>query len=140
MDLAVLHPAAEKIHLPEKVHHEFGLGIVENFVGRADLLDAPFVHHHHAVGQFEGFFLIVRDKHAGHVDFIVQAAQPAAQFLPHFGVQSAERFVQKQHFRLDGQRPGQRHALPLSAGKLMRIASGHSVELHQFQQVVARGG
>ena len=88
MDLAVFDPAAEKIDLSEKVHHELGLGIVEDLVGRADLLDAALVHHHHAVGKFQSFFLIVRDEHAGNVNFVVQTAEPAAEFLPNFSVEA----------------------------------------------------
>ena len=52
----------------------------------------------------------------------MQRAQPAAQFLAHLGVQRAERLVQQQHVRLDGQRARQRHPLPLPARKLRRIA------------------
>jgi hypothetical protein len=49
-------------------------------------------------------------------------AQPAAQFLAHLGVERAERLVEQQHARLDGQRAGQRHALPLAARELRRVA------------------
>ena len=48
------------------------------------------------VGNFQRFFLIVGDEDAGDVHFVVQLAQPAAQFLPDFGVQRAERFVEQQ--------------------------------------------
>ena len=108
--------------------------MMEDLVGRADLLDLAFVHHQHAVGQFEGLFLVVGHENAGQMDFVVQAAEPLPEFLPDLGVQRAERLVQQQHFRLDGQRAGQGHALPLSAGKLMRIAVGHAIQLHEFQQ------
>ena len=53
---------------------------------------------------------------------VVQAAQPAAQLLAHLGVQRAERLVQQQQLGFHRQRPRQRHALPLAAGKLRRIA------------------
>ncbi len=108
-------------------------GLVEHLVRRADLLDAALVHHHHAVGQFQGLVLVVGHEDAGQVDLVVQAAEPLPQLLPHLGVERAERLVQQQHLRLDGQRPGQRHALPLPAGKLVRIAVGHALQLHQLQ-------
>ena len=76
----------------------------------------------------------MRDEHAGHVQFIVQAAQPAAQLLAYLGVERAERLVQQQHARLHRQRAGQRDTLALAAGKLGGIAVGQPVELHQFQQ------
>jgi hypothetical protein len=91
-------------------------------VGCADLLDTAVVHHHHAVGHLECLFLVVGDEHAGHVQLVVQAAQPAPQFLAHFGIECAERFVEQQHLGLDGQRARQRDALPLSARELVRVA------------------
>jgi hypothetical protein len=54
------------------------------------------------------------------VHVVVQAAQPAAQLLAHLGVERAEGLVEQQDLRLDGQRPGQRDALALAAGKLRR--------------------
>jgi hypothetical protein len=76
------------------------------------------------------------DEHAGHVQFIMQPAQPAPQFLAHLGVQRAERFVQQQHARFNGQRAGQRNALTLPARQLRRVAVGQPVQLHQRQQLM----
>ena len=75
------------------------------------------------VGHLEGLFLVVRDEDAGHVDLVVQPAQPLPQLLPHLGVEGAERLVEQQHLRLGRQRPRQGHALPLAAGELRRIAA-----------------
>ena len=77
----------------------------------------------------------MRDEDAGDVQLVVQPAQPAAQLLAHLGVERAERLVQQQHLRLDRQRAGQRDALALAAGELVRIAVGEPVELHQLQQL-----
>ena len=107
---------------------------MEDLVGGADLLDPAGVHHQHAVGQFEGLVLVVGDEDAGQVDFVVQPPQPLPQLLADLGVQGPEGLVQQQHLRLDGQRAGQRHALPLPAGKLVGIAVGVVLQLHQFQQ------
>lgn len=85
---------------------------MEDFVGRTELLDPALVHHHDAVGHFQGLFLVVRDKEAGDVDLVVQTAQPTPQPLPDLRVQGAERLVRQQNIGLDGQGPGQRHALP----------------------------
>ncbi len=95
---------------------------MEDLLGRAHLLDARLVHHHHAVGHFEGFFLVVRHQQAGHVHLVVQPPQPAPQTLPHLGVERAEGFVEQQHRGFDGQRASQRHPLPLAAGKLRGVA------------------
>ena len=60
--------------------------------------------------------------------------QPLPQFLPHLGVERAERLVEQQHARLSRQRPGQGHALPLAAGKLRRPAFLEALQPHQPQQ------
>ena len=84
---------------------------------RADLLDAPVVHHHHAIGHFQRFLLVMRDKHTGDVHLIVQTPQPAAQLLAHLGIERPKGFVEQQDFRLDGQRTRQCDTLPLPTGE-----------------------
>ena len=71
--------------------------MVEHLLRRADLLDAGLIHDDDAVGHLQRLVLIVRHQQAGHVDLVVQPAQPAAQALPHLGVERAERFVEQQH-------------------------------------------
>src|SRR5450830_1028946 len=66
----------------------------------------------------------------------MQAAQPAAQFLAYLGVQRAERFVEQQYARLDGQGAGQRDTLALSARQLRRITVGQPIQLYQLQQIL----
>ena len=65
----------------------------------------------------------------------MKAAQPAAQLLPYLGVERAERLVEQQHLRLDGEGARERHALALAAGELRRIPIAEVVELHELQQV-----
>ena len=103
-------------------------------VGRADLFDPGLVHHDDAIGDFQRFFLVVRHQDGRHVQFVVQAAEPVAQTLSHLGVERPERFVEQQHARFDGQGPGQRDALPLSAGQLRGIAMAEAFQLNQPQQ------
>ena len=59
-----------------------------------------------------------------------------AQLLAHGRVERAERLVEQQHAGLDGERAGQRHALPLAARELGGIAVGEAVELHEREQLV----
>ena len=92
------------------------------------------VHHDDAIGHFQRLLLVVRDEHAGHMHFVVETPQPAAQLLPNPRVERAERLVQQQHARLDGERARKRDPLPLAAGELVRIAVGEPVELHQLEQ------
>ena len=97
---------------------------------------APLIHDHDLVGHLEGFFLIVGDEDAGDVNLVVQPAEPLPQLLPHLGVECAERLVEQQHLRLDGQRPGQRHPLPLAAGKLRGIPLFQPFQPDQVQQLL----
>src|SRR5690606_3671940 len=51
------------------------------------------------------------------------------------GVECAERLVEEQDARLDGERPGQGDALALAAGKLRRVAAFKTAELHELEQL-----
>ena len=52
----------------------------------------------------------------------MEDAQPLPQLRADLRVQRAERLVQQQHARLDRERAGERHALALAAGELVRVA------------------
>ena len=63
----------------------------------------PFVHDNDAVGDFKRLLLVVRDKHRRHMNLVVEVAQPAPQLLAHLGIERAERLVEQQHARFDGE-------------------------------------
>jgi hypothetical protein len=115
LDLALADAAVKQVHVAQELQHEGRGRVVVDLVGRALLLDAAVVHHHHAVCHFHGLFLVVGDEDAGHMHLVVQAAQPAAQFLAHLGIQRAKGLVQQQHFGLYGQGARQRDPLALPA-------------------------
>ncbi len=117
----------------DEVLHKGGLRLLVDLLRRTDLLQAALVEHDHAVGELERLLLVVRHEHRGDVDLLVQLAQPAAQFLAHLGVERAERLVEQEDARLDGERARERHALALPARKLRRIAMAEGPELHQFE-------
>ena len=54
----------------------------------------------------------------------------------HLGVERAERLVEQQHLRVDGERAGQRHPLALAAGQLRRVAVLEPVEADDLEQLV----
>ena len=114
--LPLVDAPVKQIDVAQEVEHERVRRVVVDLVGRPDLLDLALVHHDHPVRDLQRLLLVVRDEDAGDVQVVVQAAQPAAQVLADLGVQRAERLVQQQHLRLHGQRPRQRHPLPLPAG------------------------
>ena len=116
-------PAAEPAHRPEEAHHELGGRLVVDLARRADLLDPAVVHHRDPVGDLHRLLLVVGDQHRGHALLVVQPAQPRAQLGADGGVERAERLVEQQHLRLDGERAGERHPLALAARELVRAAA-----------------
>ena len=138
-DAPVLDLVVPDVDVAEEVEDERRRRVGVDLVRAADLLDLAVVHDHHAIGELERLVLIVRDEQAGDVQLVVQPPQPAPQLLAHLGVERPERLVEQQHARLDGERAGQRHALPLAARQLRRVALRQRVELHQRQQPLHRG-
>ena len=82
------------------------------------MLNTAAVHEHHAVGHFQGFFLVMRDKNTGDMQIVVQAAQPAAQLFANFGIKRAKGLIEQQHFRFYCQGTRQCNALTLSTREL----------------------
>jgi len=62
------------------------------------------------------------------VDLLVEAAEPHPKLLADVSVERPEGLVEEQHLWLDGERPGERHALALPARELRRIAVGDAVQ------------
>ena len=106
--------------LADEMMHERALGLFVHLVGRPDLLDASLGEHDHTVGELQRLLLVVRHEHRGDVDLLVQLTKPAPQLLAHLGVERAERLVEQQNARLDGERTRERDALALAAGQLGR--------------------
>ena len=90
---ALVRTAMEQIHIAQKAIDEGAGRVIPHLLRRALLLDVAFVDDHHTVCHLQRLFLVVGDEDAGHVQIVVQAAQPAAQFFAHFGVQCAEGLV-----------------------------------------------
>ena len=80
--------------------------------------------HGDAVGDRHRLLLVVGDDQRRHGDLLVQPAQPLAQLGADLRVERAERLVEQQQPRLDGERPRQRHPLALAAGELVGVALG----------------
>ena len=87
-------------------------------VARArDLLDDAVVHHGDHVGHRHGLELIMRDIDRRRAEPVMQRAQFTDHRLAHFGIERAERLVHQETFRLAHDRPPERDALPVAAGK-----------------------
>ena len=66
----------------------------------------------------------------------MQLAQPGPELLADLGVEGPERLVEQEHPRLDGQGPGQGHALALPAGELGGVPVRQVRDAHQIEQFV----
>ena len=100
-----------------------------------DLLDPAVVHHRNLVGDLHRFLLIVRDEHRRDMHLVVEPPEPRAQLGPHARVERAERLVEQENLRLDGQGSSECHPLPLSAGELRRIPGCEGRELDELEQL-----
>ena len=133
-ELAAFDPDRQRARFADEAVDEGRVRRVVDLVGGADLLDAALAHHHDPVGEFQRLFLVVGDEDGGVAGRVVDLAQPAAQLAPHLRVERAEGLVEQQHPRLDGKRAGERHALPLAARKLVRIALFQPGKLDEVEQ------
>ncbi len=123
-----------ELEFADEAVDERRVGAVIDIVGAADLFDRALAHDDDAVGELQCLLLVVRDEHRGVAGLVMDLAQPAAQLASDLCVECAERLVEQQHPRLDGERAGQRHALPLSAGQLRGVALVEAGELHEIEQ------
>ena len=106
------------VRLTDERHHELVGRLLVHVPRRADLLDAPLAHHDDLVGDLHRLLLVVRDDHRGRVRLVVEPPEPVSQLRPDAGVQRAERLVEEEHSRVDRERAGEPHALPLPAREL----------------------
>mgnify|MGYP003694150989 CR=1 FL=1 len=73
------------------------------------------------VGQRHRLLLVMGDMNEGGADALLDGLRVVLHLAPELEIERAERLVEQQHGRFDHQSAGQRHALPLAAGKLMRL-------------------
>ena len=128
--------ASDPVRLTDERHHELVGRLLVDVPRRADLLDAPLAHHDDLVGDLHRLLLVVRDDHRRRVRLVVEAAEPFAELGPHACVQRAERLVEEEHGRIDRERAGEAHALPLPARELRGIPLREALELDELQQLV----
>ena len=65
----------------------------------------------------------MRDEHGGLAELPEDAAQVVLQLITDHGIERGQRFVKQEHVRVEHERPHERNALALTAGKLDRVAS-----------------
>ena len=103
---------------------------------RQDLDDAAALHHGQPVAHMGDHRQVVADHQIGQPVFVAQIGQQVQDLGLDADVQRAGRLVQQQQARLRSQGAGDRHALPLSPGQLVRIAKAEPpAQAHVVQQL-----
>ena len=103
--------------------------------GAAICSSLPLPHDADPVRHGQGFLLVVGDEQGRGAEPLLQRADLLPQLQPDLGVQRGQRLVEQQYPGLDGQRPGQRDALLLAAGQLVRVLPGLGGQPDHVQQV-----
>ena len=134
-DLAVRRDdgAGKEVVLADEVGDERTFRFFVEGLRRRDLFDASSAKHRDPVRHHHGFLLVVCDVDHGDAEFAMDAADLELHFLAQAPVEGAERFVHQHQFRLEHQRPGNRHPLLLAAGQLPRPAVLETVQLDEAQ-------
>ena len=94
--------------------------------------------HQHALAEEGRLVDAVGDEQDGHAGLLPDPAQLLVEAVARDLVERAERLVHQQDLRVADQRAGDRDALALAAGQLVRIGVGAVLQAHQFQQFVRR--
>ena len=126
----------DEIHAAEEVGDLAVDRALVDLLGRGDLRDPAAEHHGDAVGHGERLVLVVGDQHEGDADRLLQAAQLDLHLLAQLLVERRQRLVEQQHLRPHHQRAGQRDALALAAGQLVRAALAEPGQRHLRQRLL----
>ncbi len=106
----------------------------EEVFGGADLDDLAGLHEHHAIGDLASETHLV-----GHHDHRHAAGgevlHRVEHLVDHLGVERGGRLVEQHHLGLHGERPGDRHALLLTARHLARVLARLLGNLDLFEQI-----
>ena len=116
--------ALEHVHIADETGDEARARRLVDFGRRRHLHHLALVEDGDAVGHGHGLFLVVGDDDEGEAELLLQVHQFELGLLAQLLVERAERLVEQQHLRPLGDRAGERHALALAAGELVRLALG----------------
>src|SRR5262249_53269763 len=107
------HFDRKQIRAPDEIRYKRSTRTAVKFLGRVDLQDAAVAHYGDAVGQAEGFALVVGDIDGRDADLALHPADLNLQVLPKLEVERAKRLIHQQHARTDDHSARERHALLL---------------------------
>ena len=132
LDMSVAGRSVTK-NLAEEVTGALGGRGVEDRLRWAGLDHGALVHHHHPVGDLADEAHLVADQDHGHA--VGGEAADHVQDLAHqLRIERRGDLVEEQDLGLQGERPGDRHALLLAARELVRIGAELVAEADPRQQ------
>ena len=111
-----------KLVRPEEARDEAVGGLRVGLLRRVELLHAAAVHDQDAVRHDQRLALVVGDVDGGDAELALDAAELELHLLAQLAVQGGQRLVEQEQVGLEHQRAGDRHALLLAAGQLVRAA------------------
>ncbi len=139
---------ARRIGSRDRVDQRPGVAMAcraKKMVNRPGFDDAASVHHGGPVANLRDNAEIMGDEQAGHAGLAAQLVDQGKDLGLNCDIERGRGLVRDQKARLAGQRHGDHHALPLAAGKLVRVpvdlasAIGDSDPLDQLCRPVERG-
>ena len=98
------------------------------------------MHHADAIGDRECLLLIVRHQNGGRATCLQDLTDFVTQALSQLDVETGKRFIHQQQRRSGRECTGQRYALLLAAGKLVRVMSCPWCEAHQIEHFLNASG
>ena len=99
----------------------------------------PAREQHDPIAESHGLAHVVRHEDHGLVRVPPHRFELVVQAIARHRVERTERFVHQQHFRVLGERAGERDPLAHAAGKLVRPVLGELAEVHHLEQLVGTG-
>src|SRR5207245_746777 len=125
----------QDIHDADETRNKFIERLFIDLARRPDLFQSSAREYDDAVGHFQGFLLVVRDKNSRDVQFLMQPDEPFPKFLADFGIHGPKRLIQQKDTWLGSEGTRNGDALPLAARELVRITPLQTFqpeELHQL--------
>ena len=138
--IRLLHFRLEDIDIADETGDEPRCRSKVYVARRTDLFDAPLAHDRDPLRHHHGFVLIMGHQNESRAEFALHADQFELRLLAQFAVERGERFVEQQQLRSSRQRAGERDALLLAAGELVRLACAVGFELDEPQHFGDAGG
>ena len=128
--------ALEHVRDADEAGDELGQRALVDLGGRADLLDPAVVEDGDPVAHRERLVLVVRHVDERDADVLLDLLELDLHLLAQLQVERAERLVEQQHARAVHDRAGERDALALAAGELVRPAPADVVQAHHLERLL----